>query len=61
MDMDTRGWTPIAVSVSKPTKDLPKGGSYNRMEKLLLHRKEPWDAVVVRLLDFWDQGHPDGK
>jgi predicted P-loop ATPase/GTPase len=61
MDMDKLGWTSIAVSVSPPTKEIPKGGAYNRMEKLLLHRKEPWNMVVLRLLDYWDQGHPDGK
>lgn len=61
MDMDTRGSTTIAVSVGKPSKDLPKGGVYNRLEKLLNHRKEPWNTVLERVLDFYEDGFDDGK
>lgn len=53
------GTTTISISVGPSTKDAPKGGNYNRMEKILVHRKEPWNDVLTRLLDYWDEGHKD--
>ena len=52
--MYQRGYTTIAVSAGKPTKDKPKGGVYDRLDKLASHRKEPFGDIVERLLDFHD-------
>ena len=54
MNMDKRGWTTVKVTVSPVCKELPKGGVYNRLEKHLIHRKEPWNDVIERLLDFFE-------
>lgn len=61
MDMVKRGWTSIAVTVSPPNKDFPKGGVYNRLEKLLVRRKESWNSVIERLLDAYEQGLQNAK
>ena len=59
--MKKRGWTSIAVSFSPPTKEHPKGGVYNRLEKLLVRRKESWNSVIERLLDAYEQGLQNAK
>ena len=51
MDMVKR-WTSIAVSISPPSKEFPKGGVYNRLEKLAAHPKESLNSIIERLLDF---------
>jgi hypothetical protein len=56
--MRTRGWTTIALTVAKPTPENPKGGTYDRLEKLLRYKKESWDEVVARLLDIYE-AHPE--
>jgi hypothetical protein len=53
--MKERGWTTIAVHVSPPSKEKPKGGVYNRLEKLLQYRKEPWNDALERILDELDE------
>jgi hypothetical protein len=57
MDMKVPGTTTMTISVGPPTTRHPRGGNYNRMEKLLVHRKEPWDDVLTRLLDYYEDGH----
>ena len=59
MDMATRGWTTISVSVSPPCKQFPKGGTYQRLERLLLYKKETWDEVIIRLLDHYEATHKE--
>jgi hypothetical protein len=54
MDMHGRGWTTIAVSVGPPSKEHPKGGTYERLEQRLKYRKQSWDEVVSELLDLID-------
>jgi hypothetical protein len=61
MDMHQRGWTTIAVTVGKPTPALPKGGTYDRLEKRLKYRKQSWDEVITELLDLADTMVDDGK
>ena len=34
-----------------------EGFLFARMEKLLVHRKEPWNDVLTRLLDFYEDNH----
>lgn len=59
--MQKRGWVPVALKVSKPCEEYPKGGTYQRLEKLLLSKRESWDEVITRLLDYWEAGHLNGK
>lgn len=54
MDMVKR-WTSIAVSISPPSKEFPKGGVYNRLEKRAVHPKESLNSVIERLLDADDE------
>jgi len=54
MNMNERGTTSISVTVFKPTKDKPKGGVYNRLEKRLVFPKEKWNSVLERVLDALD-------
>jgi len=61
MDMKQRGSTTINVSVSPPTRERPRGGVYNRLEKLLKYKRETWDEVIERLLDFYEANMDDGK
>lgn len=61
VNLNKPGITTIQVTVGPVTPANPKGGTYNRIDKLLLDTNESWDSVVSRLLDFWDAGHPDGK
>ena len=61
VDLTKPGITTIQLTVGPATQVMPKGGTYNRMDKMLLCKGETWDSVVARLLDFWDAGHPDGK
>ena len=52
--------TTITVTQGPPdVKDPihPKGGVYDRMEKLMLTPNETWDNVITRVLDFWDEHH----
>jgi hypothetical protein len=51
MDMHKRGWTTVSLTVSKPSPDNPKGGTYNRLEKFLKYKRETWDEVIARLID----------
>jgi len=53
--------TTIAVTVGKPTKEKPKGGVYNRLERILATPKESWNSVIERLLDFYEGNFDDGK
>ena len=55
MDMYKRGWTTIAVRVGPPTPENPKGGTYERLEKLLQYRKQSWEDVIIMLLDEHDK------
>jgi hypothetical protein len=58
---EDRGWTTIAVTVGKPTAENPKGGVYNRLEKLLKYKRESWNEVIEELLDFFEAGKIAGK
>jgi len=55
------GKIPISVTIGKPTKEKPKGGVYDRLEKLLATPKESWNSVIERLLDFYESSFDDGK
>ena len=57
MDMNKPGTTTITITVGPSSQRMPRGGNYNRMEKLLVHRKEPWNDVLTRLLDFYEDNH----
>ena len=57
MDMTVPGTTTITISVGPSNPKQPRGGNYNRMEKLLVHRKEPWNDVLTRLLDYYEDNH----
>lgn len=57
MDMNKHGTTTITISVGPQSQKHPRGGNYNRMERLLIHRKEPWDDVLTRLLDHYEDTH----
>lgn len=61
MDMHKRGWTTIAVTVGQPSKERPKGGTYERLEARLKYRKQSWDEVVSELLDIAESMVDDGK
>ena len=61
VDLTKPGITTVQVTVGPPTQTMPKGGVYNRMDKLLLCKGETWDSVISRILDYWDAGHPNGK
>jgi hypothetical protein len=47
MNMDQRGSASLAV----------KPETYNRLDKMALNRKEHFDSIIKRLLDFWDEKH----
>lgn len=47
MNMDQRGWKPISI---KPDID-------HRLNKMALIPEEPYNAIIKRLLDFWDEKH----
>lgn len=61
MKKEERGWTTIAVSVGKPSKDRPAGGNYERLNKLELCPGESADHIIGRLLDAYERGKDDGK
>lgn len=61
MDITKTGTTTISISVGLSNPKQPKGGTYNRLNSLLVHRKEPWNDVITRLLDYWDEGHNNGS
>jgi hypothetical protein len=55
MDMYARGSTTITIKVSKPCKEFPKGGTYDRLDRLKLFEAEPFDNIVSRLLDIGEE------
>ena len=61
MKKEERGWTTIAVSVGKPSKDRPAGGNYERLNKLELCHGESADHIIGRLLDVYEMGKDDDK
>ena len=61
VDLKKTGITTVQVTVGLPSEKLPKGGTYNRLDRIILCPGETWDSVISRLLDYWDAGHTNGK
>lgn len=59
--MYKRGSTTIVLTVGKPSQANPKGGTYDRLDKLKLCKSETFDEILTRLLDFYDKYNDDGK
>lgn len=62
LDITKTGKTTEVVSYGPPTKQYPRGGTLNRLERILIHPTESWDSVIQRLLDFRDEhSEPDKR
>lgn len=61
MEKEERGWTTIAVSAGRASKDRPRGGNYERLDRLSLCPGESMDHIIGRLLDSYEKGMDDGK
>ena len=58
LDINQPGRTTCVIHYGPPSESYPRGGTLNRMEKILVHPTETWDSVVQRLLDFRDSQVP---
>lgn len=53
------GQTTMVVTRGKPNSFYPRGGTLDRLERIMLTPNETWDNVVQRLLDFYDSRQED--
>lgn len=57
MDVNRNGTTTITITVGPISKTQPRGGSYNRLMSLMQYRRETWNDVLSRVLDYYEDNH----
>jgi hypothetical protein len=60
LDTTKTGKTTATLSYGPASSQYPKGGTLTRLNAIAVHPSEPWDSVIQRLLDFYDE-HTTGK
>ena len=51
MNINQRGFATEKINVPE----------LDRLDKLALHKREPYTEIIKRLLDFWDENHGNTK